>query len=204
MDRGAWQAIVRRVTKESDTTEQLNNNTWPGQTSVRLKTKEKAKVGSANLGFLLTLTKQTSRPWWANMCQPDVPNALLLKVKSGELLTQGWLWWRRFPLLFLSFTFSQIHAASCGVNWHVTKLAPVEIHTFLSYSARKQERLLRSRGCAGQGAHVISSEGAEGQIPGTSFPFLGMWQSWKRGKTFGFPWGLKSWRILNLFAFRNP
>ena len=27
MDRGAWQATVRRVTKESDTTERLNNNT---------------------------------------------------------------------------------------------------------------------------------------------------------------------------------
>ena len=26
MDRGAWQATVREVTKESDTTEQLNNN----------------------------------------------------------------------------------------------------------------------------------------------------------------------------------
>ena len=26
MDRGVWQAIVHRVTKESDTTEQLNNN----------------------------------------------------------------------------------------------------------------------------------------------------------------------------------
>ena len=27
MDRGAWQATVRGVTKESDMTEQLNNNT---------------------------------------------------------------------------------------------------------------------------------------------------------------------------------
>ena len=26
MDRGAWQATVHRVAKESDTTEQLNNN----------------------------------------------------------------------------------------------------------------------------------------------------------------------------------
>ena len=26
MDRGVWQATVHRVTKESDTTEQLNNN----------------------------------------------------------------------------------------------------------------------------------------------------------------------------------
>lgn len=52
----------------------------------------------------------------------------------------------------------------------MTKLAPVEIHTFLSYSARERERLLRSRGCAGQGARVISSKGAEGHILGTLLP----------------------------------
>ena len=153
-----------------DMTEQLNTiNTWPGKASVMLKTKEKAKVGSANLGFLLTLTKQTSRPWWASMCHPDVLATLLLKVKSGELPTQGWLWCHSFHLLFLSFTFSLILAASCGVSWHMTKFAPVEVHVFLSYSAREQERRFRSRGCAGQGVAWLAAKGLRDRL-GALFP----------------------------------
>ena len=153
-----------------DMTERLNNiNTWPGKASVMLKTKEKAKVGSANPGFLLTLTKQTSQPWCANMCHPDMPATLLLKVKSGELPTQGWLWCHSFHLLFLSFTFSLIHAASCGVSWHMTKFAPVEVHVFLSYSAREQERRFRSRGCAGQGAAWLAAKGLRDRL-GALFP----------------------------------
>ena len=34
MDRGSWQATVHGVTKESDTTEQLNNNNTTGLTAV--------------------------------------------------------------------------------------------------------------------------------------------------------------------------
>lgn len=52
----------------------------------------------------------------------------------------------------------------------MTKFVPVEVHAFLSYSARERERLFRSRGCAGQGTHMIGSKGAEGQILGALFP----------------------------------
>ena len=38
MDRGAWQATVHGVTKESETTEQLKNNNIPSQDPVLSQT----------------------------------------------------------------------------------------------------------------------------------------------------------------------
>ena len=47
MDRGSWQATVHGVTKESDTTEQLNNNNTTGLTAV---TSREQTYGHGELG----------------------------------------------------------------------------------------------------------------------------------------------------------